>query len=80
MRSIGNTRGSLMAAAMIAALGAGMDVAGPPLRLRDAGSGNNRRTHQPKRNTALEREIADHNAEVDRRRREKLARRVGAKP
>ena len=71
-------RSGLMAAAMIAALGAGLNV--PGVALRDAGSGNNRRSTPPRRDTALAREIADHNAEVDRRRREKLARRVGAKP
>ena len=55
-----------MAAVMIAAMGADMDVAGPTLR--SAGSGNNRRPTPPRTDTALAREIAEHNAAVDRRR------------
>lgn len=64
-------RSGLMAAAMLAALGAGLNV--PGVTLRDAGSGNNRRSTPPRRDTALAREIADHNAEVDRRKAEKRA-------
>lgn len=72
---------SMMAVAMIAAMGAGMDVPGPPLR--HAGEGNNRRPTPPRRNTELEREIADHNAAVDARKAEKRARKAatqGSKP
>ena len=56
---------------MIAALGAGMDIAGPPPRI--AGSGKSRR-HIPKMDTVLQREIAEHNAAVVRRKAEKTAR------
>ncbi len=65
---------SLVAAAMIAALGAGMDVAGPPLR--SVGSGNNRRPTPPKMDTALQREIAEWNAAVERRREARCHRRA----
>ena len=64
-------------AAMIAAMGAGLDVPGPTLR--SAGSGNNRRPTPPRRDTALEREIADHNAAVDARKAEKRARKMAAR-
>lgn len=68
-----STRASSLAAiAMIAAMGAGLDVAGPPLR--SAGSGNNRRPTPPRMDTALAREIAEHNAAVDRRKAEKRTR------
>ena len=59
----------MMAAAMIAAMGAGMDVAGPTLR--SAGSGNKRRPTPPRMDTEIAREIAEHNAAVDRRRADK---------
>ena len=65
----------LRAALMIASVGAGMDVLAQSVPLRSAGSGNNRRPHQPRRDTALQREIADHNAEVDRLKAEKRDRR-----
>lgn len=73
-------RSGLLAVSMIAAMGAGLDVAGPPLRF--AGSGNNRRPTPPKMDTELQREIAAHNAAVDERnavkrrakRRRKLAK------
>jgi hypothetical protein len=62
---------------MIAAMGAGMDVAGPALRMRDAGSGNNRRSTPPRMDTALAREIAEHNEAVERRKAEKKAAKRG---
>ena len=64
-----------MAAAMIAAMGAGANVAGPPLR--SAGSGNNRWPTPPRVDTALSREIAEHNEAVARRKAEKKARKYG---
>jgi hypothetical protein len=64
---------SLYAAAMILAMGAGLDVAGPPLR--SSGSGNNRRPTPPKMDTPLQREIAEWNAAVERRREERRHRR-----
>ena len=60
-----------MAATMIAAMGAGLNVLEPPLR--SSGSGNNRRPTPPKIDTDLQREIAAHNEAVDRRRAEKQA-------
>ena len=71
MRSLRINRAGLMAAAMIAAMGAGMDVAGPPLR--SAGSGNNRKPTPPRMDTELQREIAAWNEAVERRKAEKQA-------
>ena len=68
---------SLMAVGMLAAVSAGMSVRGMPLR--SAGEGNNRRPTPPPRNTALEREIADHNAAVDARNAEKRDRKMARK-
>jgi hypothetical protein len=39
-------------------------------------AGNNHRTYRPRLNTAQDRDIAAHNAEVDRRKAEKLARKL----
>jgi hypothetical protein len=47
----------------------GLAAAAPALRT--AGIGNNRRPTPPRMDTALAREIAEHNAEVDRRKAEK---------
>lgn len=71
MRS--STRGSLLAAAAIAMMGAGMAqaVAGPTLR--SAGSGNNRRPTPPRRDTEQDREVAAWNEAVERRKAEKKA-------
>ena len=64
-----------MAAAMIAAMAGGMAMTAP--LLRSAGSGNNRRPTPPRMGTALQREIAEHNAAVDRHKAEKRARKMG---
>lgn len=74
MRGQGNERSSLLAAAAIAMMGAGLDVPGPPLR--SAGSGNNRRPTPPRMDTELQREIAAHNEAVERRKAEKRARKL----
>ena len=71
------SRHSLLAAATILGLAAGAVVSGPPVTLRSAGEGNNRRPTQPKRDTALQREIADHNAAVEARQAAKRDRRRG---
>ena len=77
MRSSGNARASLVAAMGIAMVGAGNDLIAPPLRSawRDG-----YRPTPPRMDTQLQREIAEHNAEVDRRKAEKraakMARRV----
>lgn len=76
MRSTGMKRSSLMATLAIALAGAGAAVA-QPVTLRDAGSGNNRRSYRPKRDTALQREIADHNAAVEARQAAKRDRKRG---
>ena len=65
---------SLIAGAMIAALGAGLGVQVPSLRT--VGAGNNRRPTLPRRDTALAREIADHNEAVERRKAERRARKL----
>ena len=81
MRSSGNAKASLLAAmalATMAAAGANATV----VPLRSAGSGNNYRPQAPRRDTALAREIAEHNEAVERRKAEKkaakLERRLGA--
>ncbi len=74
MRSSRNS--GLMAALAIALAGVGAKVA-QLVSLRDAGSGNNRKSHRPKRGTALEREIADHNAAVEAKKRSKRERKRG---
>ena len=65
---------SVLTAAMIAAMSAGMTFPS----LRTAGSGNNHRPTPPRMDTALQREIAAHNAAVDRRKAEKRARKKAA--
>lgn len=74
MRNHGNSKASLMAALTIAALGAGLNVPEQAVTLRTAGEGNNRRPTRPKRDTALQREIADWNARVEREKAEKKLR------
>ena len=76
MRSTGNSRAGLMAAMAIAMLGAGHVVA-EPVPLRHAGKGNNHRPTPPRRNTALAREIAEHNEAVERQKAEKKAGKRG---
>ena len=73
MRSSRNS--GLMAAAAMAVLpSAAYADPGPMPILRSAGSGNNRRLTPPKRDTELQREIADHNAEVEARKAAKRDR------
>lgn len=61
---------SLFAAAAIAGLGALAQAMPAPRK----GSARDYRPAQPKRDTELQREIADHNAEVDRLKAEKRDR------
>ena len=72
-------RGILLASTGLA-MGLSALAALPAVNLRDAGEGPARRRHQPKRNTELEREIADHNEAVERRKAEKRRRRLAASP
>lgn len=68
-----STRSALMAATALSIF-AGMDaLAGAVPTLRSAGSGNNRRPTPPRVDTALAREIAEHNDAVERRKAEKKA-------
>ncbi len=71
MRDSGNRRASMMAALSLAMLAAGSPVAQAAPTLRTAGDGNNRRPTPPRRDTALEREIADWNAAVEARKQAK---------
>lgn len=64
-----STRDSLMAVAMIAAMGAGHDLPGPALR----SFASRYRPAPPRQDTEMAREIAEHNREVDRRKAEKRA-------
>lgn len=66
-----SSRSRLHAAMAIALMGAGFDVAHAAPTPRMASSGNNRRPTPPRMDTAQAREIAAHNAEVDRRKAEK---------
>lgn len=70
-----SSRANLMAAMALALTNAGFAIA-EPVPLRHAGSGNNRRPTPPRQDTALAREIAEHNAAVERRRAEKKARKA----
>lgn len=70
-----SSRNSLLAAMAIAMMGAGQE-AGPAMTLRSAGSGNNRRPHKPKRDTAQAAEIADWNDAVEARKAAKRDRRA----
>lgn len=69
MRS--STRGSLLAAAAIAMMGAGVAMPAPR-----KGSGRAYRPTPPRLDSEQAREIAAHNAEVDRKRAEKKARKL----
>lgn len=69
---------SLMAAAMIMAMGAGHHVgvaSRPTVNVTNADP-NPYRPRPPKRNTELQREIADHNDAVEARKAEKKARKA----
>jgi len=66
---------SLMAAMAIAMMGAGHAVE-PAVTLRSAGSGNNRRPHKPKRDTAQAAEIAEWNDAVEARKAARRERRA----
>jgi hypothetical protein len=79
MRDSGNKRLSMMAAMSLALLAAGGPAAAQAApTLRTAGDGNNRRPTPPRRDTALQREIADWNeavqAKKDAKRLAKLRR------
>lgn len=69
---------SLMAAAMIIGLGAGhqVGVASRPTGNVTNADPNPYRPRPPKRNTELQREIADHNDAVEARKAEKKARKA----
>ena len=69
MRSTGLKRHAALAALVMA--GSALEQAAP---LRSAGNGNNRSPTPPRMGPALQREIAEHNAAVDRRKAEKRAR------
>ena len=74
-----STRHSIMmAAAMIMAIGDGnlVGVASRPTGNRTNAEPNPYRPHPPKRNTALQREIAAHNDAVEARKAEKKARKA----
>jgi hypothetical protein len=79
-----NTRGiSMLAAAQIAALGAGLSLgaAFPAARLRDDDLwAKPYRPSKPKRDTELQREIADHNEAVEARKAAKKARKALKEP
>ena len=70
MKNQGNARASLVAATMLSMMAAGAEVALP---LRSAASGNGYRPTPPRLDSDLAREIAEHNAEVDRSKAEKRA-------
>ena len=70
-----SSRNSLLAAMAIAKMGAG-HVVEPAVTIRSAGSGNNRRPHKPKRDTAQAAEIADWNDAVEARKAAKRDRRA----
>jgi hypothetical protein len=65
----------LLAAAMLLAA-TGRDIPKHVQRLHDAGQGHTHRSTPPKMDTELQREIAEHNAAVDRRKAEKHARKA----
>lgn len=64
---------SLLVTAALIAAGAGMAIAAP----RRTPHRESYRPTPPKRNTELQREIADHNAAVEARKAEKRARKMG---
>ncbi len=75
MRSFGSTRAGLMAMMAIALAGNGLAQAAMPAPRR----GGNRDYNNPlplRLDSAVAREIAEHNAEVDRRKAEKKARKL----
>jgi hypothetical protein len=74
MRSSGNGRASLMAAMAIALAGSGLVAAAMPAPRK--GSSRDYKPTPPRRDTALAREIAEHNEAVERRKAEKKARKL----
>ena len=68
---------NLMAALALAMVAGTGQAAQAMPTLRTAGDGNNRHPTPPRRDTALAREIAEHNAAVERRKAEKRARKMG---
>lgn len=72
MRSSGNPRASLMAAMAIAMLGAGAAQAAMPAPRK--GGNRDYKPNPPRLDSAVARAIAEHNAEVGRRKAEKKAR------
>jgi hypothetical protein len=72
MRSFGNPRASLMAAMAIALAGNGLAQAAMPAPRK--GGHRDYKPSPPRLDSAVARAIADHNAEVDRRKAEKKAR------
>jgi hypothetical protein len=74
MRSTGLKLHAVMAMAALAMGGSALAQAAP---LRSAGSGNDRRPTPPRMDTALQREMAEHNAALDRHKAEKRARKKG---
>lgn len=71
-----STRSALLAASALAMMGG---LASPAQPLRAQGHGNNRMPTPPRMDTELQREIAAHNAEVERRKAEKKARKMARK-
>jgi hypothetical protein len=73
-----NHRSILLTAAAMSMLSGVAALTDAAPALRSAGSGNNRRPTPPQLDTELQREIAAHNAEVDRRKAEKKAKKLAA--
>ena len=74
MRSSGNSRASLLAMAAIAMMGAGAAQAAMPAPRKGGNRGY--KPNPPRLDSALAREIAEHNAAVERRKAEKKARKL----
>jgi hypothetical protein len=72
----GSHRATIMAAMIIAMLDARHPVPEPQVR---TGKRKQVRTYRPRLNTAQDRDIAAHNVEVERRKAEKLARKIDRK-
>lgn len=67
----------MMAALVLATVAGVAEAAQSVPTLRSAGEGNNRRPTPPRRDTALDRDIADWNEAIERRRAAKMARKLG---
>lgn len=74
MRSSGNLRASLMGAMAIALAGAGAAAAAMPAPRK--GGNRDYKPNPPRLDSALAREIAEHNEAVARRKAEKMARKM----